>query len=139
MANLRILWLAACLPVSACDAWPTVVDNRSETTIHYQYHHKDYQDWSAIRDLAAGKATRLARAHYAEDIIGVRVREGAQIYELPPSEIDRLHKICSRSWLDHLTTGGDCWLTYRGEGQFDFSTNAPPGEVEVDALGNAVN
>ena len=108
-------------------------------SIHYQYHHKDHDYWSAIFDLAPRRATELARAHYAEDIIGIKVREGARLYELPSSDIERMHRVCSRTWLDHIITAGDCWLTYYGQGRFEFSTNPTLGIVRVDAAGNVIN
>ena len=138
MAAVRQFSISACFLLAGCDAWPTVIDNRTPTEMHFQYHQKGYDDWSVTFDLPPGKATRLARAHYAEDIIGIRVREGARLYDLPTTEIDRLHRACSRTWLDHLTTAGDCWLTYYGGGRFNFDNKPTPGIVEVDASGNAI-
>jgi hypothetical protein len=87
----------------------------------------------------AGKATRLPRAHYADEIIGFRIREGRRAYSLTAAGIERMHRICSRNFLDRLTTAGDCWLTYDGNGKILFSTTPKPGIVEVDAVGKPIN
>ena len=125
--------------ICGCDAWPTTIDNRSQTAIQYRYLHKDYAYWSAARSLAQGKATTLARAHYADEILGFRIREGTRVYSLTSTGIERMHRICSRSFWDHITTGGDCWLTYYGTGKIRFSTKPTPGLVEVDATGRPFN
>jgi hypothetical protein len=122
-----------------CDAWPTTIDNRSSATIQYRYLHEDYDYWSAVFELAAGKATRLPRAHYADEIVGFQIREGRRAYSLTPTGIERMHRICSRNFLDRLTTAGDCWLTYHGNGRIQFSTTPKPGIVEVDATGKRIS
>jgi hypothetical protein len=106
-----------CVLLTACDAWPTAIDNRSRNTTQFAWHHRNYDQWSAPVDLAAGKAIPLALDHYAEDVMGVRIAEGGHSYALTPEAIERLHKYCSRSAIERsFNLGGDCWLTYHGNG-----------------------
>lgn len=49
--------------------------------------------------------------------MGVRITDEGRTYTLTPDGIDRLHKICARSAIERrLNLGGDCWLTYHGNG-----------------------
>jgi hypothetical protein len=128
--------LFAALLLSGCDAWPTTVDNRAAHTIHFQWHHRDYQEWSAAVPLLAGRATRLALDHYAMDFVGLRIREDGHIYALPAASIARLHKFCSRTRLERLLNlGGDCWLTYHGSGWLSVSRRAAP-DIANEESGN---
>lgn len=122
--------------LSACDAWPTTVDNRSANTIQFRWHHRDYADWSAPLDLTSGKAMLLARSHYAEDFTGVRIKEGRVIYALTRESIERLHRICSRGAIERrMNLGGDCWLTYHGKGWVSVSRRAPP-DITYETISN---
>ena len=131
-AVLSVLFVAV---LSGCDAWPTTFDNRSSATVQFRYRHQDCVNWSAPFSVSAEKATRLARAHYADEIVGLRVRDGRHFFSLSPEAIRRMHKVCSRSLFDRLTTLGDCWLTYHGKGRFTFSREATPG-ISYEELGN---
>jgi hypothetical protein len=114
-----------CVLLTGCDAWPTTVDNRSPSTIQFAWHHADYDQWSAPFELPAGKAIRLALNHYAADFTGVRISEGEHTYALTPEAIDRLHKFCSRTAMERtFNLGGDCWLTYRGNGWVTVARHA---------------
>jgi hypothetical protein len=75
------------LLLSACGAWPTTVDNRSDRAIQFAWHHRDYDHWSGPLDLPAGKATGLALNHYAEDFVGVRITDGDHAYAMTPDAI----------------------------------------------------
>lgn len=111
--------------LSACDAWPTTVDNRSTHEIQFQWHHRDYEKWSAPLHLPSGRAIPLALDHYAEDFVGVRISEDGHTYTLTPESIANLHKFCSRTAIDRsLNLGGDCWLTYHGNGWVSVSRQA---------------
>ena len=117
--------LLLCVLLSACDAWPTTIDNRGRNTIQFAWHHRDYDQWSAPFELAAGKAMSLALNHYAEDLVGVRIGEGTHTYALTPEAIARLHTYCSRGPMERaFNVGGDCWLTYHGNGRVTVSRQA---------------
>lgn len=106
-----------CVLISACDALPTTIDNRSHNNIEFAWHHRDYNKWSAPFELAAGKALPLALNHYAEDLVGIRISDGSHTYVLTPEAIARLQTYCSRGALEReFNVGGDCWLTYHGGG-----------------------
>lgn len=114
-----------CVLLTACDAWPTTIDNRGRDTIQFAWHHRDYDQWSAPLELAAGRAIPLAVDHYAEDFTGVRIAEGGHSYALTPDAIERLHQFCSRSAIERrFKLGGDCWLTYHGNGRVTVSRHA---------------
>ena len=130
-AALSVLAIAT---LSACDAWPTTFDNRSNATVQFRYNHQDYDEWSAPFTVHAKKAMRLARAHYADEIVGLRVQDGNQTFTLAPKAVEKLHRVCSRTFIDRLTTLGDCWLTYRGNGRLTFSREAEAG-ISYEVLG----
>jgi len=117
-----------CAFLSACDAWPTTVDNRSGSTIQFTWYHGAYDHWSAPFDLPRGKAMPFALDHRAADFAGVHIQDGRHTYALTPEAIARLHHICSRSAVDRsLSLGGNCWLTYYGNGLVTVSRQAAPG------------
>jgi hypothetical protein len=64
------LSILSLIGLAGCDAWPTPFDNRSSAAVQFQYRHQDYQEWSAPFSVSNGKAVRLARAHYADEVIG---------------------------------------------------------------------
>ena len=122
----RTIALALCLgTLCGCDAWPTTFDNRTNERVELRYHQREYDDWSAPFPVAAGKATSLARAHYADDIVGLRITDSERAYSLSPQGLAHLHRTCSRSFIDRLTTLGDCWLTYHGNGRLTFTREVP--------------
>ena len=123
-AVILVLFVAV---LSGCDAWPTTFDNRSSATVQFRYRHQDYDNWSASFSVSAEKAMRLARAHYADKIVGLRVRDGRNVFSLSPEVIRRMHRVCSRSLFDRVTTLGDCWITYHGQGRLSVSRQATPG------------
>ena len=131
-AVLTILFVAT---LSGCDAWPTTFDNRSTATVQFRYRHPDYDDWSAPFAVHAEKAVNLARAHYADEIVGLRVIDGDRMFSLSPKAVEQMHRICSRTVFDRLTTLGDCWLTYRGNGRLTLSRKPKPG-ISYEELGN---
>ena len=131
-AVILVLFVAV---LSGCDAWPTTFHNRSSATVQFRYQHQDYDNWSAPFFVSAEKATRLARAHHAEEIVGLRMRDGPHVFSLSPEAIQRMHQICSRSLFDRVTTLGDCWLTYHGKGQLIVSRQATPG-ISYEELGD---
>jgi hypothetical protein len=135
--KIRATLLLAVVLVSGCDAWPTTVDNRSAQVIQFQWHHRDYDKWSAPVDLPSGKATRLALNQYAEDFTGVRISDNGRTYPLTPAAIARLHKFCSRSAIERsFNVGGDCWLTYHGNGWVSVSRHAEP-DINYEESANA--
>lgn len=131
-AGLSIFFVAT---LSGCDAWPTTFDNRSNATVQFRYRHQDYDDWSAPFAVHAEKAVNLARAHYADEIVGLRVGDGGRMFSLSPKAVEQMHRVCSRTLFDRLITSGDCWLTYRGNGLLTFSRKAEPG-ILYEELGN---
>ena len=129
--------LPLCVVLSACDAWPTTVDNRGRNTIEFAWHHRDYAQWSTPVDLAAGKAIPLALDHYAEDFVGIRIGDGSHTYALTPEAIVQLHKLCSRNAMERsFNLGGDCWLTYHGNGWITVSRHAA-ADISYEQLNSA--
>lgn len=114
------------LLMSACDAWPTTINNRSGRPISFQYHQRDYKEWSARFFLNAGEAQTLAREHWIQDITGLRFYEDGQIYALGYTELKPIRSACDSSLLGRrFNLTPDCNVTYRGKGSLDASFSRP--------------
>jgi hypothetical protein len=110
--------VVAAFALASCDAWPTTVIDRSNTTIQFRWLHEDYADWSAWTIIPAGESVVLARAHYVEDFSGIEVVEAGQTYAASTTQMAAFRKTCARSFVDRLTTLGDCEIIYSGQGAF---------------------
>ena len=125
------------LPLLAgCDAWPTVVDNQTHSEVSVRYLHKDYDHWSATFPVSAGKAMRLARAHWIQDIDGIRLRDGSRSYFLSGKTLRRLDSACpSNEIARNLSVAGDCYLIYLGQGRIQMTVTAPRA-LQYEQFGN---
>ncbi len=115
---MQIFAFLACLLLAGCDAWPTSVVNGSSTPIQFRWRHKDYAEWSAPVAISPGQSTLLARSHFLEDFTGISVVDAGRSYTLSPGQMFAFRRVCARSLLDHITTLGDCKLSYQGQGAF---------------------
>jgi hypothetical protein len=130
MMGRATLLLCATLSLLACDAWPTRVANRSQTEIVFAWRDRGFEQWSVPFALPSGKAVTLGRDEYAEEFIGVRVIDGAHVYELAPASIARLQEVCGRNAIERVANlAGDCLLAYRGNGRL---TVRRPADVNTD-------
>lgn len=123
------------LLVSACDAWPTTINNRSGHPISFQYHQRDYKEWSVRFFLNAGEAQKLAREHWIQDITGLRFYEDGQTYVLGYAELKPIRNACDSSLLGRrFTFTPDCYVTYRGKGSLKASFSRPTTLVFHDVM-----
>lgn len=116
--NAGSLVVALSLALGGCDAWPTMVVNRSSDAVTFRWRHKDHAEWSAPWTVAPGQSAALARAHYVEDFTGVEVEAQGRTYPPTAQQLSSFRRTCARSALDRMTTLGDCEITYSGGGRF---------------------
>ena len=108
------MWLG----LAACDAWPTTVVDRANAPIQFRWHHEDHAEWSAWIAVPPGESVLLARAHYVEDFVSMEVMEAGKTYSVTPTQMAEFRSICARTWVDRITTLGDCEIAYGGGGRF---------------------
>lgn len=133
---MRSFAISTLLLLAGCDAWPTVIDNRTDKQIVIQWFHRDYDHWSAPFPIRAGLATRLARAHWIQDIVGIRIKDNRRVYSLSNADLRRLDKACESSELSRrYGTASDCYLIYLGTGRVRLTAQAPPN-IAYEQLGN---
>jgi hypothetical protein len=123
---LTAVALMACL--SACDAWPTVINNQSGQPIRFRYAAQGETGWSATFALPSGEAQSLAREHWVQDIRGFRVLEGARQYDFTYQSLGPVRAGCSSTELGRrLKLTADCYVTYLGQGRIRASYQEPNG------------
>lgn len=133
----RSLVFLSGLLLAGCDAWPTVVDNRAPSQIVVQYLHSDYDHWSVSFPVSAGKATSLDRAHWIQNIKGLRIREGVRSYSLSDTALRRHEKACPSSKMARsFSAARDCYLIYFGQGRLQVMATAPQ-DLRWDKLSNS--
>jgi hypothetical protein len=125
---MSLLIVTASLALGGCDAWPTVVNNRSAETINYRYHQSSYQEWSQEFHLESGKASRLSREHWVQDILGLELQDGNRNYNYSYNVLAPLRSGCS-SWFlaRRFKFTPDCYVTYWGNGRLTASFLEPQG------------
>lgn len=122
--------------LSGCDAWPTVVDNRTDAQLMVRYLQKDYDHWSSSFAICAGKAMPLARDHWIRDIRAIQIRDGARLYSLSGDGMRLIQDACPSTEMErHLSTAGNCYLIYLGKGRLQTLAVVPQG-VEYEQVGN---
>jgi hypothetical protein len=122
--------------LAACDAWSTVVDNRTQSQLTVRYLHRDYDHWSAPFPVQAGKAMPLARDHWIQDIRALRIQDATKSYSLNGDGLQRIKDACPSSELGRrFSTAGNCYLIYLGGGQLQTMAAAPFG-LEYEQVGN---
>ncbi len=120
--------LALALALSGCDAWPTVVNNQTEAPIKLRYLVDDESKWSGGFLIAAGKAQRLAREHWVQDIVGVHIEERGKTYALSFRDLTPMRQSCpSNSLARRLKLAPDCYVNYLGDGRLRGSFEEPKG------------
>lgn len=125
---MRLLIFLLLPLLASCDAWPTVVDNRTNSQLSVRYLHRDHDHWSAPFSVSAGKAMALSRGHWIQDIRAVRIRDGAESYSLAGDALLRVQLACTSSDLGRrFSTAGNCYLIYLGEGRFQITAVEPRG------------
>ncbi|WP_206379095.1 hypothetical protein [Sphingomonas sanguinis] len=122
--------------LAACDAWPTVVDNRTQSQLAVRYLHRDYDHWSAPFPISAGKAMPLARAHWIQDIRALRIEDAGRSYSVSGDALERIKHACPSSELGRrFSAAGNCYLIYLGDGRLKAMASAPP-RLEYEQVKN---
>jgi hypothetical protein len=122
--------------LAACDAWPTVVDNRTHSQLMVQYLHRDYDHWSSAFPVSAGKAMALARAHWIQDIRALRITDGTRSYSLSGDALRRVQNRCPSTEVGRrFSTAGNCYLIYLGAGRMQTMADTPQG-LQYEQAGN---
>jgi hypothetical protein len=134
MRTFLILGIA--LFLTACDAWPTVVDNRTQGAITVRYLHKDYNYWSAPFPIKAGFAMPFARAHWVQEIRGLRIKDAGRDYGWSAAGIAHLASACPSTELARrLSAAGNCYLVYLGGGRLKAMADLPTG-IQYEQIGS---
>jgi len=124
------------LVLSGCDAWPTILDNRSPHQIRFHYLEKDQDQWSAQFTLREGEAQALAREDWVQDINGLQIVEDGRRYSFDYAALEPLRHACSSVQLSRrLKLTPDCYLTYKGSGRVSASF-AKPADIVFHDFGN---
>lgn len=122
--------------LAACDAWPTVVDNRTQSQLTVRYLHRDYDHWSAPFPISAGKAMPLGRAHWIQDIRALRVEDGSASYSVSGDALQRIKDACPSTEIGRrFSTAGTCYLIYLGVGRLQTMAAIPRG-LKYEEVGN---
>ena len=122
--------------LAACDAWPTVVDNRTQSQLAVRYLHRDFDHWSAPFPISAGKAMPLARAHWIQDILALRIEDGSRSYSVSGDALQRIKDACPSTEIGRrFSTAGTCYLIYLGGGRLQTMAATPRG-LEWEQAGN---
>lgn len=125
---MRSLLLLAGLLLTGCDAWPTVMDNRTPANISVRYLYEGYDHWSARFPVSAGKAMPLARAHWIQGINGLRIVDGSRSYSLSDRALRHLASACPSSELARrFSAAGNCYIIYLGKGRLQVMAAMPEG------------
>ena len=133
---MRSLVVLSGLLLAGCDAWPTVMDNRTPAAISVQYLYEGYDHWSARFPVSAGKAMPLSRAHWIQGIRGLRLQEGGQTYFLSDQALRHLESACPSTELARrFSAAGDCYLIYLGKGRLHAMAATPEG-LQWEQVGN---
>lgn len=123
---MRRLIMTTAILLAGCDAWPTVADNQTLSPITIRYLHRDYDYWSAPFPIKPGTAIRLARAHWIQDILGIEIRDGKQVYQFRADAMRQLEAACPSSKLSRkLSFAPDCYLVYYGRGRLKLTAKEP--------------
>ena len=122
--------------LAACDAWPTVVDNRTQSQLTVRYLHRDYDQWSAPFPVSAGKAMPLARAHWIQDVRALRIDDRSRSYSVSGDALQRINDACPSTEMGRrFSTAGTCYLIYLGVGRLQTMAATPRG-LEYEEVGN---
>jgi hypothetical protein len=114
--------------LSACDAWPTVINNRSKQPIWFRYDARGETGWSGTFAVSIGEAQSLSREHWVQDIRGFRVQEGGRQYVFSYRSLKPIRASCSSTDLGRrLKLTPDCYVTYLGQGRIRASYREPEG------------
>jgi hypothetical protein len=123
-----LVGLTVVLALGGCDAWPTVVNNRTENPIKLQYRAEGHSEWSGTFPVGAGKAQRLAREHWVQGMLGLRIQERGKIYELSFKDLLPVREGCPSDLLARrFKFAADCYVDYLGEGRLHSSYNESQG------------
>ncbi|MDV3479177.1 hypothetical protein [Sphingobium yanoikuyae] len=134
MSKRAIVAISLTFPLAACDAWPTVIDNRSGQNIKLQYHDSSYEEWSATLSIRSGRAQRLSLEHWVQDMVGLRIEEGRSVYNFSHSSLAPIRKACASNLVARrLKITPDCYITYLGKGQLRGSFIEPENLSIEDA------
>ncbi|KQN06577.1 hypothetical protein ASE85_19850 [Sphingobium sp. Leaf26] len=121
--------------LAGCDAWPTVIDNRSGQNIKLRYHDSSYEEWSAPLLIRSDKAQRLALEHWVQDMVGLRINEGRSVYSFSYASLAPIRKACASNLVARrLKITPDCYITYLGKGQLSSSFAKPENLSIEDAV-----
>ena len=119
------LYLTSCI---ASEAFPTVIDNQSGHPIVVRYQYQGHDDWSADWDIPAGEAQSLARDHWVQGILQMRIEEPGRVFLVSEPQLRGIRQGCGNSFLTRRwKLALDCYVTYLGGGRLSASTHAPNG------------
>ena len=121
--------VAMSVVLSACDAWPTNLENRAAQPITLRYHQEDHREWSAEFDLEPGRSMTFPRGHWIQDIFAMRIRDGQTDFEYDYDDLSFVRSQCGVSPALREMTQPNCYLRYLGNGQLSASTRSD--EVRV--------
>jgi hypothetical protein len=110
----------------AAEAFPTVIDNRSDQTIYVRYLASGHEDWSALWRIPPGEAESLARDDWVQNIIAIQISEGNRIYRFAKPDMQRLRKHCDASFMGRVfKLSPDCYMRYFGSGHWTANLGVP--------------
>jgi hypothetical protein len=119
------LCLTSCI---ASEAFPTVIDNESGRPIVVRYQYRGKNEWSAAWVIPAGEAQSLARDHWVQGILHLRIEEGGRVFLVSEPQLHGIRQGCSNSFLTRWwKLAPDCYVTYLGGGRLSGSTHPPSG------------
>ena len=125
--RVPIATMALCLTgCIASEAFPTVIDNEYGHSIVLRYQYVGHDEWSGDWDIPSGDVQSLARDHWVQGILQIRIEEAGRVFLVSAPQLRDIRQTCSNSFLTRrLKLASDCYLTYHGGGRLSASTHAP--------------
>lgn len=78
----------------------------------------------------------FARAHWIQEIRGIKIKDGRRNYSWSRAEIGRLTRACPSSEIARrVSFAGNCYLIYFGDGRLKAMADLPDG-IKYDEVGN---
>lgn len=78
----------------------------------------------------------FARAHWVQEIRGIKIKDGKRIYSWSRTEIGHLTHACPSSEMARrVSFASDCYLIYLGDGRLRATADLPDG-INYEEVGN---
>lgn len=129
--RLSYLMLAFPFALTGCHGRPVKVYNHTDQTVEVAFLHKYFRDerddeaaWQKVA-IDQGQTEALGRDMYMDDIVEMRFRQAGRPFPLATPLLGHAQKICERSGMERLLTGGECYITYLGDGAIRASADRP--------------